>query len=125
MNSRNPFFRLLTDGNLKEQPGYVHFFFLLYLTFLCPARTHLAVSQIFLSSFVYCADKSRLDTVWFYISFSTRALFTSVLDMLVFSVRLSSWRFVRSFSNHVNHFPSFCTLVLPPIWTAISGREFC
>ena len=101
-------------------------FFLFYLTYWCPARTHLAVSQFSLSSFVYCADNSRLVTVFFCnISFSTRVTFTSVLDMLACSVRLSSWRFVRPFPNPVNHFPSFCTLILPSTWTAVSVRKFC
>ena len=89
------------------------------------AHTHLVVSQFFLNSFVYFADKTRLVTVWFHIYFSTRVALTSVLDMLACLVRLPSYRFVRPFPNPVNHFPSFCTLVLPSTWTAISVRKFC
>jgi len=123
MDSKNPFFVFKLMETWKSNLGSP--FFLFYQTYWRPAPTRLAVSQFCLSSFVYCADKSRLVTVWFHICFSTRAGLTSVLDMLACSVRLSSRRSVRPFPNPVNHFPSFCSLVLPSTWTTISVRKFC
>jgi hypothetical protein len=64
MMSRNQFLSSLSAGDLKEQPSYAPPP-LFPLTCWCPARTRLAVSQFFLSSVVYGADRSRHVTVRF------------------------------------------------------------